>query len=169
MSAAQAWCAVRTLGIAYTRYMFSPLLTLQRFDRHQQRAALLALGLLPWVRLSLRCIGLARTARQLGVVLTAATPEVATLIEKQQVRRIARAVAGAARRAPGGSHCLTRSLVLLYCLQQRGLLGSLRVGVTAPGDFRAHAWVEFGGEALNETARNLSQYETLGALRQRAS
>jgi hypothetical protein len=49
--------------------------------------------------------------------------------------------------APG----LEESLTLWYLLRKQGIPACLRIGVrTENGKFEAHAWVENGGEALNQ-------------------
>ena len=47
--------------------------------------------------------------------------------------------------------CLEESLGLWYLLRKQGIVSTLRIGVRkADGRFEAHAWVEYGGEALNQ-------------------
>ena len=52
---------------------------------------------------------------------------------------------------PTDSRCLVRSLVLLSLLQRRGLTSTLVIGVRSEPDFAAHAWIEYGAEALLPT------------------
>lgn len=62
--------------------------------------------------------------------------------------RLGRAVARTLRPLPTDSRCLMSSLVLLALLAQRGIASTLVIGVSPGPEFKAHAWVELGGEAL---------------------
>jgi len=65
---------------------------------------------------------------------------------------IARLEQAAARHVFFRSNCLEQSLVLCWLLQRRGISADLRVGARKQdGRFEAHAWVESGGMALNDT------------------
>jgi transglutaminase superfamily protein len=47
--------------------------------------------------------------------------------------------------------CLEESLTLWHLLQEQGIAARMRIGVRKEnGKFEAHAWVECGGEALNQ-------------------
>lgn len=47
--------------------------------------------------------------------------------------------------------CLPQSLSLWWLLRRRGVESQLRLGVRKEGgELKAHAWVEFGGVALND-------------------
>jgi Transglutaminase-like superfamily len=49
-------------------------------------------------------------------------------------------------------NCLEQSLALWWLLQRRGIAAELRIGARKEdGRFEAHAWVEIGGVAVNET------------------
>jgi hypothetical protein len=73
------------------------------------------------------------------------------------------AVGAVARRVPG-THCLARSLALHALLRRSGFESELRIGVAraAPG-IAAHAWVECGGEALDDpsAARSYAAFDAL--------
>jgi hypothetical protein len=61
--------------------------------------------------------------------------------------------------SPLPGNCLSRSLVLWWQLQQRGLAPALRLGVSlAGGSFAAHAWVEQRGCVVNDTADVAERY-----------
>jgi Transglutaminase-like superfamily len=49
---------------------------------------------------------------------------------------------------PGDTRCLARSLTLTKLLAGRGIHAKLVIGARAEPDFLAHAWVEYGGEAI---------------------
>jgi hypothetical protein len=48
--------------------------------------------------------------------------------------------------------CLEESLALWYFLRRQGIPSKLRIGVRKIADkFEAHAWVEYQGQALNQS------------------
>lgn len=65
-----------------------------------------------------------------------------------RAQALGRAVTRVLAYAPPRSRCLVQSLVLTRMLARRGIESSLVIGVTAAGDFAAHAWVETDGVAL---------------------
>ena len=66
-------------------------------------------------------------------------------------RRLARAASRVLRLLPTDSRCLMRSLVVVRLLARRGIDARLVLGVSGPGEFVAHAWVERGGVPLLPT------------------
>jgi hypothetical protein len=105
--------------------------------------------LLPWIRASLRLRGYNRTFASLQKRLnaTAAEPP-AALDHTQKTNRMLRA---AVRYSPLHYTCLEESLGLWYLLGKQGISSQMRIGVRKTnGKFEAHAWVECGGEALNQ-------------------
>lgn len=58
-------------------------------------------------------------------------------------------VATAAAFFPGRARCLEQSIVLQYLLRRRGIAAALRLGME-PRRPIAHAWVEVGGNPVNE-------------------
>ena len=72
--------------------------------------------------------------------------------EVDVVRRVGFRLAHAVQRTlgplPFDSRCLMRSLVLLRLLARRDVRATVVVGVLSAPEFRAHAWVEYGGRAL---------------------
>jgi len=73
----------------------------------------------------------------------------------------------AAARGPYRGNCLPQSLTLWWLLRCQKLDGHIRFGARKEDDkLEAHAWVEFGGTALNE-GRNIHHafkpFERLGA------
>ncbi|MCA9953069.1 MAG: lasso peptide biosynthesis B2 protein, partial [Anaerolineales bacterium] len=49
--------------------------------------------------------------------------------------------------------CLPHALALWYLLRRQGIAGKLQIGVQKNADeFAAHAWVEYGGVVLNDSA-----------------
>jgi hypothetical protein len=67
--------------------------------------------------------------------------------------RIAGLVQISAAHLPARPNCLARSLALQTLLHRRGIPAELRLGVRKEGQhFEAHAWVEFDGQVLNDSA-----------------
>jgi hypothetical protein len=74
----------------------------------------------------------------------------------------------AARRSPLPATCLTRSLLLTWLLQRRGVRAELRIGVRIADDgLQAHAWVECEGRPVNDKAdiaKDFAPFERLHAM-----
>jgi len=64
--------------------------------------------------------------------------------------RLGRLVERGLERLPGDTRCLTRSLVLVRMLAERGIHSTLVIGVKSEPEFAAHAWVEVQGRAMLE-------------------
>lgn len=117
-----------------------------------RNAFLRAAVLLPWVAVRLRLTGfqatkdaLLRRAREQHL------PDRSNEA-KEQAATAARMVRAAARHGFGRPSCLEESLVLLHVLSRQGIAAQLRIGVKRnQPKFEAHAWVECGGVALNES------------------
>lgn len=61
---------------------------------------------------------------------------------------------GRVSRGMGVGSCLTRSLTIQILLRRWGVDTDLRIGVRKQrGDLRAHAWLEFLGEPLEDAGR----------------
>ena len=113
-----------------------------------RRAAIL----LPLVRWSLRLRGYGKTFTslqrrvQLQAKGTENLPEV-----REKVQATCRMVRAALRYSLTEFTCLEESLTLWYLLRKQGIPACLRIGVRKENEkFEAHAWVEHGGEALNQ-------------------
>lgn len=63
-------------------------------------------------------------------------------------RLLGRAVTRTLRLVPTDARCLTQSLVLTELLARRGVSASVVIGVAPGPGFKAHAWVEAGGDVL---------------------
>lgn len=93
-----------------------------------------------------------RQVRRAGLPATLARIRAAAGRERPEPdERLARAVRRTLRVLPGDSRCLMQSLVLTALLARRGRPARLVIGVTAEGEFAAHAWVERGGVPLLPT------------------
>ena len=143
---------------------------LQRFnalDKRAQRLFLRAAILLPMISASLRLRGLRATQATLGrFLLAGANPrDQAKGNMAKDAARTAHMVHAAARYGLVRPTCLESSLALWWFLGRQGIESSLRIGTrkTASG-LEAHAWVEFGGNALNETGGTLPEYAPFDAV-----
>jgi hypothetical protein len=62
------------------------------------------------------------------------------------------------------AHCLHRSLALHYWLRRKGLPSDLRIGVRKDGnELRAHAWVELGGQVMDDRPADVAAFAVLSA------
>lgn len=107
--------------------------------------------LLPWVAVRLKLQGFQATKNSLQS--TAKNISASNLAEsRERAELMARMVRAAARHGIGSPSCLEESLVLLHILGKQGIEAQLRIGVRKnTPKFEAHAWVECGGVALNES------------------
>ena len=112
-----------------------------------------ALLLLPLTALALQLFGF----RRLQSAFASCAPsqesqeKVDTLVQQAYV--ITKLVKAAARIGPYHANCLQQSLVLWWLLRRQGIETDIRIGVrkeTSP--FEAHAWVEYLGLVLNDSA-----------------
>jgi transglutaminase-like putative cysteine protease len=118
-----------------------------------------AMFLLPIVATSLKTVGLRRTQSWLG--RNGLGPTVpSTEQTRVNVRRAAQMVAVACRRHPLRSSCLPRTIVLWSLLRRRGIDADVRIGVRCDteGAVKAHAWLEWNGEVLNDAADIARRY-----------
>lgn len=117
-----------------------------------RRTFLRAAALLPWVALRLKVSGFQATKNALlKRVKQGALPENSNELH-QRAAIAARMVRAASRHGLGSPSCLEESLVLLHILSREGIPAQLRIGVRrSQPEFEAHAWVECGTVALNES------------------
>ncbi len=110
------------------------------------------------VRLSLVLFGLGRTIQFVRRLdrgrADCSAPDAAT------ARSIEASVAKAAALFPGRALCLEQSLTLYALLRRSSVSARLRLGVQSY-PFAAHAWVEAGGEPLNDIAEHIAFYVPL--------
>jgi len=118
-----------------------------------------AMFLLPIVAASLKTVGLRRTQswltrNSLGRIVPP------TEQTRANVRRATQMVAVACRLHPLRSSCLPRTIVLWSLLRRRGIEADVRIGVRCDteGAVKAHAWLEWNGEVLNDVADVVGQY-----------
>lgn len=119
------------------------------FSTAQRLAFMQAWCLLPLVWLGLRVWKLPRLHARLAAGTKALPAPTATQIA--EARAMGGAVNDAARHTPFPATCLTRSLLLVWMLGQRGVASALRIGVQMNrGQMAAHAWVECAGQPVND-------------------
>ncbi|HXS15590.1 MAG TPA: lasso peptide biosynthesis B2 protein, partial [Polyangiaceae bacterium] len=69
------------------------------------------------------------------------------------------AVEAAGRRVPRDIKCLPRALALQRMLRRRGAAAEVRFGARrVDGEFRAHAWLEYGGTVILGNLPDLQEY-----------
>jgi hypothetical protein len=119
--------------------------------------------LMPWVAISLRTRGYARTVRSAVKGSSGGQPAPGSGAPTPlAVRVVTSAVTVVAGRQQRGT-CLPRAITILWLSRRRGHAVELCMGVAAPtGDaLPAHAWVEYGGRPLNDTADVRQRYHVL--------
>jgi hypothetical protein len=123
----------------------------------ERQLLLQALILLPLVALALRLQGLQATQRWLTGISTRSSGS--TEIDPRQRAWITTKMVGRATHYQRWwVNCLKQSLVLWFLLHRQGIIGDLRIGVHKSTEgFTAHAWVEYDGDALNESP-DINQY-----------
>jgi hypothetical protein len=110
----------------------------------ERRTVFRSLALLPLMHWQLRRRGLAYPLPS----SPGAVPPSSSL---PKLHRLAALVKAAASVLPLRTTCVTRSLVVLRLLEERGIAAALRIGVRlASGRVDAHAWIEVAGLALDE-------------------
>ena len=113
----------------------------------ERRTLLAAMAWLPLFCFGLHILGL----RRFQDWLQHDRPSVETTLSQDEIVRIATLVNIAARLAFIPATCLTRSLLLRWMLQRRGIASQLRIGVRMnKGNLDAHAWVEYAGLPIND-------------------
>lgn len=116
----------------------------------QQRTLLSAWAWLPLFWLCLRALGLSRFKEWLQGSAPLPAGRTLTIVD---IQAVGESVNIAARHTPFPATCLTRSLLLHWMLQRRGVRSDLRIGVHLDrGMLSAHAWVECDGVPVNDRA-----------------
>ena len=113
--------------------------------------ALLLVGLLD---LALRWGGFARAV---GLARRLAGKRTVSSRQRSAAHAVCHRVTMASVFYPGRALCLEQSLALYVLLRRRGIDAELKLGVQ-PYPFNAHAWVELGGQPLNESAETIREF-----------
>lgn len=128
---------------------------LRRFSALPKSARMVFLRaavLLPWVAARLKVSGFQATKNALLRRTVKQFPPDDSRNFHESVELTAKMVRAASRHGVGSPSCLEESLVLLHMLAKQGISAQLRIGVKRnQPKFEAHAWVECGGIALNES------------------
>ena len=114
-----------------------------------------SLVLLPLAGLALRVVGLGayqrlidRLSRGGKRAVDSDDPEL-----RNQIHKTARLVEAAGKYGPYRAKCLPESLTLWWLLRRQGIESRVRLGARKNGRrMEAHAWVEFEGTPLNDSA-----------------
>ncbi len=137
------------------------LAKLKAMSGNERRWLMQAWVLLPVVKVLLWQIGYRRTLANLERWLPLHSGNLKTSKNEtqQQAVTLGRLVNMAANHIPLVINCLPRSLVLWGMLRRAGIAADLRIGVQKEAEaFAAHAWVEYGGQALSENAAVVVDY-----------
>jgi hypothetical protein len=99
--------------------------------------------------MALRAFGFQRLMQQ-----SQPSPASDRIVGAREIRRAqhyAEIIEAVSRHHVVRSHCLQRSLVLHRWLRREGMQSELRIGVRKDsGQLEAHAWVELGGQVVND-------------------
>lgn len=128
------------------------------------RLLVTAMAYLPLNSLLLQKFGFSRTQQ----LLRSRSPQKTTYQDiysdpLAESRKVARMVLIARNYGFYRANCLNMSLVLWSLLQQRGIDSGIRFGVNIDeSNFNAHAWVEYQGNPLIDTADVEKQFSSFG-------
>ena len=128
-----------------------------RLSRADKRVIGLAMGGLPVTMIGLRSRGLRRWYGWLSNRPVSPSPP---SNPHRRAKEIAHLIKLVCQQGPLRPNCLDRSLLLWWVLRRRGMVADLRIGVRrgeADG-LEAHAWLEFGGQVLNDRPDVATQY-----------
>jgi Transglutaminase-like superfamily len=85
-------------------------------------------------------------------------------LQREKALRAVRAVRSVELHGPTNPNCLERSMTLWWLLRRAGVDGELHIGARKDGGrFEAHAWVEMGGQVLNDSAEVHQHYARFDA------
>jgi hypothetical protein len=107
------------------------------------------------LKITLKIAGFATTMRWILRGIEHARPE--SCLSSEALAPTLRAVALAGALFPGRALCLEQSLTAYYYLRRAGADVYLRLGVK-PHPFEAHAWVEHGGEPINDVPERVKHF-----------
>jgi hypothetical protein len=119
-----------------------------------------AMLLLPLVRLMLWARGYRRTMRLVSGQTSDPTGVDGPAEIPTEVAEIASAVTAVARLVPFRSRCLARSITIGWLSRRHGHTVDVLIGVAPPEGTQlpAHAWAEYRGNPLNDTADVRTRY-----------
>jgi hypothetical protein len=133
-------------------------------ERPAQSLFLRAMVLLPVVSLNLRWRGFRATQAALQRFVPDPNEKKDCSNAGERAKLTAHMVYAAERHALVHPTCLALSLTLWWLLERQGIESQLRVGIRKEdGNFKAHAWVERDGVALNEPEEHHQHYAVFDA------
>ncbi len=141
----------------------------RRFRKRPQDERVLilrAMALLPLTEIGLRCFGFQRWKELIErFSLSPSAPQTLPVVLQQEMAgRAVRAVRSVELHGPATPNCLERSMTLWWLLRRDGVPGELHIGARKEGaKFQAHAWVELGGNVLNDSADVHNHYARFDA------
>ena len=131
-------------------------------DGRSRGLLLLSALLLPLFWLRVRLLGRERFAPA-DTPAAAAGEGAASPETRAELAQIGRLVNIAAAQVLPEGNCLTRSVYLQWLLRRRGIASDLRLGVQLQGgELLAHAWVEYAGMPINDSADVAERYPPFG-------
>ena len=133
----------------------------------EERALILrAMVILPLTGIGLRVFGFRRWKELLEQISlpARASRAMAPAIQFEFAVRAVRAVRSVELHGPATPNCLERSMTLWWLLRREGIGGELHIGARKNGPrLEAHAWVELGGQVLNDNAEIHNHYARFDA------
>lgn len=117
--------------------------------------------LTPLIHISLLSLGFQRTQRFLKERLTQEKKIQPTIIDNRSFSRALRRLDKRFQKYnPLAGSCLSRTLSLWWLLQKMGIHTVIKIGTRREdGQFKAHAWLEYGNFPLNSRPQSCIQYE----------
>ena len=141
----------------------------RRFRKRPQDERVLivrAMAFLPLTEIGLRWFGFRRWKELIERFSLSArgSQTLPAALQHEMAGRAVRAVRSVELHGPVTPNCLERSMTLWWILRREGVEGELHIGARKEGGtFKAHAWVELGGEILNDSADVHNHYARFDA------
>jgi hypothetical protein len=125
-----------------------------------------AMALLPLTAIGLRLFGFRRWKELIErfSLQRQTLPAADLAMQFEFADRAVRAVRSVELHGPANPNCLERSMTLWWLLRRDGIDGELHIGARKEGgQLKAHAWVELGGQVLNDSAEIHNHYARFDA------
>lgn len=142
-----------------------------RLSGNEKKLLAVSLLLLPATVAAHRALGFRRLQRLLERLLPdSRRPRKSDAEDLKLAQSVSRVVQIASHRGILHPSCLQQSIYLRWLLARKGLAADLRIGVRKRNNrFEAHAWIEYRGRVLNDSADVQTRYrpltDTIGASR----
>ncbi len=138
---------------------------LQALSIAEWQVLLLSLLLLPMIALALKLKGLKWTQALLTTYQTKnSTIPIPENLQLRLAQGTAHMVSVAANHGPYRANCLKKSLAIWWLLKREGITTELSIGVNKEsGNFNAHAWVEWQGIVLVDSADVGERFSVFGS------